>query len=524
MMKKKMKMIPPALLLALLCGCGSEEGPTPAGGSQGTETQEEKPVATFTSDLSATRRAAAGLTRTTISHTLGAGAQALWETGDRIWVKADDGTLHQSAAGVFNAALTQGMFSLSAGTFSSGCQVNYTGRNATAGDRVTIAAAQSQHIPNNFSHAGAAGDCGTATATGSGADFTFRLAHKAAYLCFLPRCVNAELGANIYLTKIVVTSTDGTALAGTYDFADGTLQGKTPQSGAASSVTLSLNDFPLTNTTTSVETNGAYLVIAPGTYSLSVDYHIKDPATQVQGVVNKRVSLQANEGTISEVTAWIDKDITQYGSKYYMWDAAVGQHYWKGYEAYQPKLNGGSHAAYPLSAADPRWCNSSLTLPNYANRSCATCPNANQILWYVLRGNPCWDEQTLWTTMGHLYNTGMWFLKSTHIPGFTHVSDPYGHNWHMGSAPLATHATPTEGKPANTDRYFYLPSAGRYLYGDAAGIGTHGLYWSSTAGEDVGSGDMQALSLYFYKGFVTMHYDHYIRGRKLWKLDTPPAD
>ena len=45
-------------------------------------------------------------------------------------------------------------------------------------------------------------------------------------------------------------------------------------------------------------------------------------------------------------------------------------------------------------------------------------PNVNEMTWYAAKGDPRWDADELWTTMGHLYKGGMWFKKKAHINGY----------------------------------------------------------------------------------------------------------
>lgn len=459
-------------------------------------------------------------TRTSISHTLGGGAKAVWSTGDKIWVKDNSGVFQQSGVGSFSSGMTRGSFSFSSGSFSNGCLVNYTGSNSSSGTAVTIASTQSQSVPNNFDHAGASGDCGTAVASGNGTAFTFKLDHKASYLCFLPRCTNADLGANIVLTKIVVTSTNS-QIAGTYDFSTGSLS-STPISNGSNTITLLTNNFPLTNTTTSIATNGSYMVVAPGSHNFTIDYYIKDVATNVEGPITKTLSLTTVAGNIHDITAWIDKDIAKYGSEYYMWDAAVGQHYWKGYEQYQPTLNGQSNSTYyPMNSSDPRWYNTGLSTVD-ASRSCVNCPSVNAMNWYVHYGDVHWEERKLWTTLGHLYNKGIWVKKSSKISGFSNSVSPDGRDWRHLLEPNAQAGTMSLTPLASTTDYFYMPCLGRYFDG-IMNLGTHGLYWSSSASHIVGN-EPFSPNFYFYKGFITMHYDYNRRAKKIWSLDNVPTE
>ena len=86
--------------------------------------------------------------------------------------------------------------------------------------KLQLTANQSQAVANDFSHAGASGDCGTAIATGSGSSFVFTLQHKAAYLCLMPRSTNAAFMA-CKLTGIKIISNN--TIAGVYDFSSGNL-------------------------------------------------------------------------------------------------------------------------------------------------------------------------------------------------------------------------------------------------------------------------------------------------------------
>ena len=176
------------------------------------------------------------------------------------------------------SVLTSGSFTL------NNREVRYTGENGTDANTVTIATTQTQTTANDFSHLGTSGDCGTATATGSNGNYTFTLNHKASYLCFVPRCMNTDLGPNIKLTKIKVTADQ--PIAGKYDFFTGSLTQKAGET-YSNTVTLNTSDFSLNTTTSSLATNGAYMVVAPGTYNFTITYTIKDPTTNVEGDIVK---------------------------------------------------------------------------------------------------------------------------------------------------------------------------------------------------------------------------------------------
>lgn len=165
------------------------------------------------------------------------GGEFMWEPGDKIYVKDDDNTMQNSGSNS-NITATQptARFQLPGKYDGSTYEVYYTGTATTANaSTVTIASSQTQAAPNDTKHFGASGDCGTATATRVGDHFEFMLDHKASYLCFLPRVMNAALAPNVYLTKIVVKSDN--AIAGDYTLSLAGL-GSAPTANAASEITL----------------------------------------------------------------------------------------------------------------------------------------------------------------------------------------------------------------------------------------------------------------------------------------------
>lgn len=489
-----MKFLVAALVL-LMASCSNDNVTQNEDNARGGN--QPSGIATFTGGTTDESSTSSALSRTTIKHTQGSGAIALWSDNDKIWVKDNSGTFRQSAPGTLNTTKTRGVFTLSAGTYSNGCQVNYVG-NSISGTKVTIATTQSQTAPNNFDHAGASGDCGTAMASGNGTAFNFALNHKASYLCFLPRCMNTELGPNIILQQIIVGASDN--IAGEYDFTNGSLVGKTP-TNASNKITLNLNNFPLNTTVSDVSKNGAYIVIAPGTRNLAIYYKIKDPTTGTEGHVIKYMNaFTCEEGKIHEITAWIDKDITRYPNQMYMWDAPANQPYWNGVPNY-PVVNVPTFTsptqnyAYPQNNLDPRWYNEYPTFTTPTNhygapyRSAANMPSSNEYMWYAQRGDPHWDGEKLWTMDKHLYKGGMWIKKKAYIYGFTSAYTPTGADLNNNLLQYDTEtkinigATPTQGAPANNiiDQYFFLPASGFYQDGKLLVRNYSGYYTSKTA-------------------------------------------
>ena len=259
-----------------------------------------------------------------------------WQAGDYIYVKDDDGVMRKSAN-----APTQKVASFRyrvPGKFgaSASYKVYYLGKNSN-GSQVTISANQTQTAPDNTEHFGTAGDYGTATATGAvgGSIFSFQLEHQPAYLVFQPYTSNTIL-QNCYLTKVEVSSDNDIAEKYTVNATTGALDASAVTNGNKIVLTTkdptwgssNYNGFPLTNNAASVSTNGAYMVIKPGTHTLRIRYWVKDVATNVEGTITKTLPATAYaSNTYYDMKA--DLNVKDYdGDHYYMWDAQ--EQYWKG--------------------------------------------------------------------------------------------------------------------------------------------------------------------------------------------------
>lgn len=428
------------------------------------------------------------LTRTSMQHVKGGVGKFFWETGDNIWVD-NNGTLVKSNASDITATATTAKFQVSGSFTNSSYPVFYTGTNSTSGNEVTIPITQTQTAPDNTSHFGQSGDCGVAIATRNSTEFNFKLEHKAAYLCFLPRCESASLGPNIYLTKIVVTSDND--IAGTYSFTAAGLSAS-PTSGGAKTITLETKGtagapgFKLDNTVTNIENNGAYMVVAPGTHNLTIKYYVNDPVTNVDACFTKTASVTLPANSVTDFTANITpQDFSR--TLYWEWDAK--KHYWDGYENSQPMMNGESSNDYPKSNATPldersytRWDWNNPTWATFgegpaASNTATNCPNPCEASWYILKGDAHWDDETAWQFGKHLYKGGVWLKKKDNITGFSKTTYAYTPNiGAMGNPVLNASVTPILGKPNNAENeYFYLPALGQYGTVDEGNLSGSGI-------------------------------------------------
>ena len=447
-----------------------------------------------------------------------------WEAGDYIYVKDDDGVLQKSTNAPTSKVASfkyrvPGKFGASASY-----KVYYLGKNSN-GSQVTISANQTQTAPDNTEHFGTAGDYGTATATKvlGKQQFKFELEHQPAYLVFQPYTSNTIL-QSCYLTKVEVSSDNDIAETYTVNTSTGALTGSagSKQIVLTTSGSSNPNGFPLTNNSASVTTNGAYMIIKPGTHTLKVRYWVKDVVTNVEGTITKTLPATAYaSNTYYDMTAQLD--VKNYdGDHYYMWDAQ--EQYWKGHEwnlgGSQPTLMTQSASSdYPRSSSDPnnRYWNESYPGNGISNPAthtpCKDLPNANELSWYCMFGDPRWDADELWTTMGHLYKGGMWFKKKSVLLAEHHYDTEKSAD---GTTDLRTtwkyynnrnSSINNSGLPsaADANKYFYLPALGYYDSGQLYVVGNVGDYWSSSA---FPGNSYNAYNLGFASGIANVLYNY----------------
>ena len=479
-----------ALLLTASC---ANDDTVQEGKQKQTDTPTGSTVFTGISQPEATTRTAI------LNHTKGAGASVNWSSSDKIWVKDDAGTWQQSAAATIPSAANQSYatFALSGTYTGASHDIIYTNTAVTGSQpQVEIKAEQTQSAPNNFDHAGVSGDCGIATGVKLGSGYNFSLNHKASYLCLIPRTTN-EYVKRSKLIKVEIMSDD--EIAGTYNMAtDGTL---TLASGGSKTITvITGSGFDIDNSADDMGKNATYAVVAPGTHTFRIRYWLYNttdhPGFPIGGTVSKIVTLNCAAGSIHDITANLNPHDYD-GDHYYMWDAQ--NQYWYGYEwtkhlsgnTGQPTQNYTSSSNYPQSGSDlnHRYYHEGGGSGRFdATQSCATLPNANEMSWYCMYGDPRWDRFELWTTMGHLYQGGMWFKKKSVLQSEHHYDTEKSAD---GSTDLRTtwkyysntsSSINNSGLPSAVDanKYFYLPNLGNY-YPQLYYVGDVGFYWSSSA-------------------------------------------
>ena len=475
-------------------------------------------------------------TRTTMDYNSGA---FYWEAGDKIYVQDDDNVWQVS-----NNAPTGKVASFKfkvPGKFTdkASYKVYYPGKNGTD-NNVTIQPTQNQTEPNSTAHFGISGDCGTADAKRAN-NFHFTLDHQAAILVFQPYNSNAELN-DCYLTKVEVTSNDN--ITGTYTLNPST--GELTGAGTGKEITLNTtgsgayaHGLPVKTKTANVETNGAYMLIQPGTHALKVRYWVKDVLTNVEAIMTKDLSsFTYDKNTFYDMA--LNMNLKNYEPNYCKWDAQ--QPFWYGHEwnatnlsdRWQPvvsvdPLPHASEVSSPTSG--PRatsTVNPSVGVRNDAVNLCKDCPNANEMLWYAEKGDMHVDENILWTGMGHLRKGGFWLktkakMASDNSTTVANIKDfaPDGTDWRNKTGAsgyqerqiIVTTTTPPSASDLNN--YFFLPALGTLwdvsptTNGTLIGGNLFSGYWSSNGNTQqrafaitIGPNTPSGYKIYFDPNFL----------------------
>ena len=532
-MKRLIKVSMLLMVATLFAACASEDIAQDKKKENGTEAPKGGVIFAANGPKTSAKRlsidgeeeTADAKTRTSIKYTPGNGADAYWTSDDFIWVKDKNGTWQKSTHIELHDGGTSAEFTLpgSKSDYADGCEVRYTGSTMTsyvwaaASECVGFPGEQSRTAPNDFSKAGDWGDCGSGIArnTGNPDKFNFTLAHKSSYLCFLPRCENAALAPNIRLKGIKITSNQQ-FLANVHGF-DGEHLVEFGNPHLFPSINVTLPDFPL-YTDARQEDNATYLVVPPGTHYFQIDYFIKNTATNIEGKITRYLgNVTLDKGKIYDITADLTPIVA--GTKYYAWGAT--QDYWHGYESSQPFINQGEPGATQGISSNPdpatQYEGGHEGYDQYFNHQTTAAPfkeapTLNELWWYVMKGDPHWDGEQLWTLGGRMYKGGVWLKKKKAIvaelkkagfpPTFTEADLKLGYKA-SATDPLDDKRITGKGVVRNSypkgtpdylsdydphlDDYFFLPASGYYSYypgGWLKDAGTEGCYWSDNTAQN----------------------------------------
>lgn len=419
---------------------------------------DEKKTTTFASVGNGTRTSM-------INHQFHTGGDFLWENDDQIFVNIG-GNYSQSTASNLSSSKTRATFEVPGALTASSYPVTYTGKDATAGDRVKIANEQIQSAPGNTQHFGVSGDCGVATATkAADGTYTFTLQHKAVYLCFMPSMTEAGLYYDLRLDRIKVTSDNN--IAGTYSFSAAGLSSNAVSDGSnsitlrtAGSTHLQLG-FPMTNTIPDVS-KAAYMVIAPGQHTLKIEYVVKDQVSGVEWTTTKTATANFIANKVYDFTADVSpKVFRDYGEiGYFMWGARDD------FFAGRPRTAfvNGSPVVFPETTS-PSFANMSVQYPQASPASAygVNPINVNEALWIMKNGDIHWDEDIYWIADKHLWKNGTWIKKRDNIANYS--KDEFeGNDYTRNAENASRNGSITPGRPAsNIDNYFFLPAFGEIV-------------------------------------------------------------
>lgn len=411
------------LVAVALAACSSSE----------VETTPQTPqVQEFSGDSVVVFSSATNATRTSMGRDAnGEGKIPFYWTinGEKIWVKTGESSYAESDDFTITAA------DKSAADFifhenlpgDDELPVLYTGNYSSSATSVSIWKDQVQTAWNNSDHIGHSGDCGTATATRTSRHkYTFQLEHKAAYLIFKPYKQAEGITDDWKLKRIIITTTDGSSLCGTYPFSmDGIdINGVT---SAKDTVYLYCGwDDGNTVSGFSIPTQASdvcFAVIQPGTHTnLKIEYEVM-PTGTVNGFPKKIFSVfqtisvaDYNPNSVTIISCDVSKGIMRFEPDdydYRQWGAT--DTYANTYSPTSPYGNFNNNPVPPFFQLD--------------SEGWKDLPNANEMSWYMLKGDVRIDTVALWYADGtgaHVGTLGCWIKKRASIDGFNGNSSPYG--------------------------------------------------------------------------------------------------
>lgn len=458
-----------------------------------------------------------------------------WTPEDKLWVN-DHSTLLSSKWSNIAGTQTSAKFRFDETLTEPTYPVRYTGKKAQRGDRVTIATSQSQSVPNDAAHIGEDGDCGTAIATLENGVYKFKLDHRAAYITFTPFYANEQLSDDVYVKSIKITANE--PLAGTYDFDDTDGIKTSTVTAPSKSITLTLGEAFTIPTTATYSKNAGIMVVAPGTYTgVHVDYELVDKKTGADGYIRQTysnpITFTAGKNKVMKGASFA---MTNYQPNYYAWGAT--NPIWYNTAGAKPVLY--SESLTPnLDASNSADMNTTVASGAGTTAQVTTAPfkdaiNVNEAELYAFFGDPHYDIRTMWVENGHIFSHGIWFKKLDKIvPSLSHPAaygwqssgvqfnyqrNDYWKNWQEGdkdgelaTGPKWTTNNVAQGKPANTNDYFYIPALG---YTNVNGVlsrsldGYEGVYWLSDGiNVNFPTEPNQALCLHFGKEEVGLNID-----------------
>jgi hypothetical protein len=555
--KKKMKTMKTNYLLSAaiavvslgMAGCSQSEDMTDGGQTPSTNKQ----TITFSSGEKTTR------TSMRLENDYAtASFPFYWEKNDAIWVNATDYITGDNTATAAHANFTGSV------TPADSYKIRYTGKgeygSTNSRDADYSFTAKSTDTKNSdgtntlvipplqkidswaqgaaTSRIGDNGDCGTATATGSGSPYYFKLAHKAAYLIIMPRWEGDDYASYVLKSVTITTHNNAYLLSGRFKFDDNGI-GSCIYTPTPENSTKQTNGSP----TIKITTGGTAGLPLPKDKTEAINYSINIAIKPVADVTPLYCIYEISHGTdtyyiekiisgksfkVNTVTpitadikagydAAVNNSTTDGGSYldlitnknpysgFYEWDVPNGEEYFVSNEM------GNDYNATPVTAsnfptaaegAKTDWC---------TNSNFKALPTYNQMTWY-LNGGCYWDAKKKWGPADN-QKGGMWFKKKAKLFKDLSITEETFNTTQSGTTSKT--AVTTEPNGFNTSDWFFLPAEGMYFSGTLYYTGTGGYYWFSTPYSDVNS----AYSVNFYKSDASVyHSNRSTFGFSLWSV------
>ena len=296
---------------------------------------------------------------------------------------------------------------------------------------VNIAVNQYQQTPGKAMRLAQYGDYATATAEDNGLYYDFVLNHRSAYITFMPY---AAAGAShdaltqCKLWKVRISSDQSMASVNFPVNDDGFNIATWPtggykyidlfcNDGSSLSPSLTLN-YNLATSETAAKTNGAIMVLAPGTYTnVKIQYWVYDKVVNNVVVFTQEIpTLKLNAGKNRPIYHPITCKVEN-STEYHEWGAKGP--YWNTInpEPNNWSPNGVSGTGYPQNGSlgymsNVNALNAGVVDAPTGSIDATSSPTANMMHWYVMHGDARYDSSPF-VYRGHLFMGRIWFLKAS---------------------------------------------------------------------------------------------------------------
>lgn len=389
---------------------------------------------------------------------------------------------------------------------------------------------QYQPTPSKATQLAFYGDYATANAEDNGLYYDFVLNHHSAYITFMPYAGTGDSHdalAQCKLWKVRILSDQ--AMGGVsfpvndngYNIVTWPTSGQKYidlycQEGSNAPTTSSTLNYTIATSQGAAKTNGAIMVLAPGTYTnVKIEYYVYDKVVNNLHVFTKEIpSLTLNSGKNRPIYSELKcKDYTsEYFTSYHMWGANAV--YWNTgiggpYHNWQPSgnnMDSGTPSYVIPQVGQQRYfsnvngsVNADVDAP--VGSLDRDAPTANLMEAYATQPH-YWDDEPF-TYDGHLFSGRMWFLKKSFIASLYGMSEsdlstvngtgkPTTHNYvtYTGNYTVwgVSAGNWSQLPAAQKANYFYVLPLGGYSDGVLIGMTNtlsnsraYGCYWTSTA-------------------------------------------